>query len=238
MGKSSPFRFILIKGMKSMTEKERKDIEEQIAALKKEKADLEILAQMQDNFQHAYKIFLNSVYGFTGTKYSPVFNRDIAESVTLTGQETIKEMVRFTNDELNKLVENEDGNGEWIVAGDTDSVGGDSIVIINGKKMTIEEAYELAASDDFIEVSKNGTEVAFFGKDVLTPRGADGEEAQIVNISRHKVTKPRWEISVPGQHPLSVTEDHSIKVLRNNEIVDVKPSEILKTDSIIVIEVV
>ena len=215
-----------------MDKAEKEKLEQELKDLEKEKAELEILAQMQDNFQHAYKIFLNSVYGFTGTRYSPVYNKDIAESVTLTGQETIKEMVRFTNDELNKLGQ----KGEWIVAGDTDSVDGDTKVLVNDNMMTIKEAYEKAAEDGFVEKTRNGTEVAFFSKNESTIVGVDDEESEIVNISRHKVTKEKWKIQVPGHKPLYVTSDHSIKVLRNNEIIDVKPSEIEKTDYIIVME--
>jgi len=93
----------------------RDEIIKKIEELKKQKEKAEFDANLQDVFQHSYKIFLNSVYGFTGTKYSPVFNKDIAESVTLTGQNVIKEMVGFTNKCLNKLGNTDDSTG-WVVA--------------------------------------------------------------------------------------------------------------------------
>ena len=58
------------------------ELKNKIAKLKKKKHDLEALAKMQDVFQHSYKIYLNSVYGFTGTQYSPVFSVDLPTNVT------------------------------------------------------------------------------------------------------------------------------------------------------------
>ena len=42
--------------------------------------------QKFNTFQHAYKILLNSAYGYTGNPYAPLADDDIASSVTLSGQ--------------------------------------------------------------------------------------------------------------------------------------------------------
>lgn len=93
----------------------RQEILDKIEELKKKRNEAKAKAKLQDVFQHSYKIFLNSVYGFTGTQFSPVFNKDIAESVTLTGQTVIKEMLNFTNKCLNRIGKTSE-DSEWVVA--------------------------------------------------------------------------------------------------------------------------
>ena len=99
----------------------KEELIKKIEKLKEEKEKAEALAKIQDVFQHSFKIYLNSVYGFTGAQYSPVFSQDIAEAVTLTGQATTKEMVRYTNAALNKIGKTDD-SVQHVIAGDTDSV--------------------------------------------------------------------------------------------------------------------
>ena len=55
---------------------------------------------------------MNSVYGVFGTPFSPIYDADIAQSVTLTGQ--------FINKGVNAMIEDKFGKGNT-VAGDTDS---------------------------------------------------------------------------------------------------------------------
>jgi intein/homing endonuclease len=54
-------------------------------------------------------------------------------------------------------------------------------------------------------------------------------------IMKHKVNKEIFEIKI-GTRKVIVTEDHSIIVLRNNNLVSCKPKEILKTDKLIYIK--
>lgn len=211
----------------------KEEILAKIEELKKQKADLEVKIINQDNTQVAYKVFLNSVYGFTGTQYSPVFNKNVAEAVTLTGQKTIKEMVKFTNSELNKL--NPDmKDEEWVIAGDTDSVSKDTVIKVNGHQMSVADAFIEAAKNGFIDKLQNGTEVAIPCFPMLTSTLLLGA-CKVNNISRHKVKKKRWSITVPGlPKPLLVTEDHSIIVKRNGEFCEVSPKDIKPTDLVIV----
>lgn len=62
--------------------------------------------------QWTYKIVLNSIYGFMGFKYSPIFNKIIAESIT-QGQ---RYQFTYQKDYLSNLENNE------ILYGDTDSI--------------------------------------------------------------------------------------------------------------------
>lgn len=92
----------------------KEEIKNKIAELKKERDNLKVLSNIQDLKQHAYKIFLNSSYGVLGSAYYSCFDLDNAEAVTLSGQTVIKEMVRYVNEILNKLINSE--KNEYVVA--------------------------------------------------------------------------------------------------------------------------
>lgn len=207
----------------------KQEILDKIEELKKKKAKAEFDAKLQDVFQHSFKIMLNSVYGFTGTKFSPVFNRDIAESVTLTGQSVIKEMVQFTNKCLNKIGKNEKEE-EWVIAGDTDSVFSSAKILLNDKSIEIKDAFEIVK--DKLDVLENGTEVSIPHRPFKT-HSLNGK-TYIKNISRHKIKKQMYSIKIPGYDELAITSDHSIMVQRDNEIIECKPNEIRETDYLII----
>lgn len=77
-----------------------------------------------DSVQYAYKINLNSLYGYMGNAYAPMGDDDIASSVTLTGQNVIKKSA----DLFIESIVNKHSNisksilEESIVYGDTDSL--------------------------------------------------------------------------------------------------------------------
>jgi hypothetical protein len=58
------------------------------------------------------------------------------------------------------------------------------------------------------------------------------ENKPIKNIMKHKVKKRMFKIKWKGKS-LVITEDHSIIVERSNNIIDVSPKDILKTDRLI-----
>jgi DNA polymerase elongation subunit (family B) len=175
---------------------------------------------------------LNSVYGFTGTQFSPVFSQDIAEAVTLTGQATTKEMVRYTNAALNKLG-GTDLSTSHVVAGDTDSVFSDAKIYVNNNLKTIKDTFNEFINDGKLEILQNGTEVIVPNKKFET-KSINGL-TYIKNISRHKVSKGQYKISINEQQTLNITEDHSIMIYRNGEIIECKPNEIKNTDYLIVL---
>lgn len=47
-------------------------------------------AQLQKGLQQNYKILINSVYGYVGSKFSRLYDKDNAVAVTATGQEVLK----------------------------------------------------------------------------------------------------------------------------------------------------
>ena len=93
---------------------------EQQEIIKPKLRELETLHQNLNNRQHAYKIFLNSIYGQLGNKYFPLFDLDNAEAVTLSGQKVIKGSAIFLQDYFRKKYKLPDYTAP--VAGDTDSL--------------------------------------------------------------------------------------------------------------------
>lgn len=59
-------------------------------------------AEYQELISWSFKIVLNSLYGVTGNKYSQFFDRDIAESITLSGQHIIKNSEQYLNTIIRK----------------------------------------------------------------------------------------------------------------------------------------
>ena len=208
----------------------KEELIKKIEKLKLEKEKHEALAKIQDVFQHSFKIYLNSVYGFTGTQFSPVFSQDIAEAVTLTGQATTKEMVRYTNAALNRLG-NTDDSISHVVAGDTDSVFSKAKIYVNNKLKTIENVFNDFINDGNIEILQNGTEVVIPNLKMET-KSINGSTL-IKNISRHKVSKGQYKISIQGKDSLKITEDHSIMIYRDGQVIECKPNEIKNSDYLI-----
>ena len=117
--------------------------------------------------------------------------------------------------------------------GDTDSVSANSKITLNGVKVTIEELYRLLFEEgNRVDKLNNGTEVVLSEKtEYLTPT-INGNR-KIKNVSRHKVSKNKWEIFIKDKEPLYITEDHSIIVYRDGELIECKASEILATDYLV-----
>lgn len=72
------------------------------------------------NMQLAKKIQLNSAYGALSNIYFRWFNRDLAESITKSGQLSIRWMERKMNAYLNKVLKT--GDHDYVIACDTDSM--------------------------------------------------------------------------------------------------------------------
>lgn len=82
--------------------------------------ELEYEIAMCHNMQMAKKIQLNSAYGALGNRFFRWFDRKYAESITKSGQVSIRWMENNMNAYLNKLMKTEDV--DYVIACDTDSM--------------------------------------------------------------------------------------------------------------------
>jgi DNA polymerase elongation subunit (family B) len=214
------------------------DIERQIEQLKTTNNKTEIFNLTQrrselDNIQQAYKISLNSLYGALANAGFRYFNPDVAESITLTGQLLLRSLEAkfdFALGDLMKL----DCTGAMFYA-DTDSVVGDTIIKINGLDTTIADYYDINNNKPIYEDNFNKSFVKPVCRDTtqsINVKKKSIETKNVVHIMKHRVKKRMYKITV-GDSAVTVTEDHSVMILRNNRIMKVKPNEITGNDKCI-----
>ena len=103
---------------RSVIKKKMLDAKSQYEKTKSSYLEAEI-NQLENN-QMSIKILLNSLYGALANKHFKYFDNALAESVTLTGQLSIKWAERAINQEMNKILKTDDF--DYVIAIDTDSV--------------------------------------------------------------------------------------------------------------------
>lgn len=228
-----------------------------IEELNKRLAELQKKSSDYYNQEQGIKLTLNSIYGALGNQWFACFNPDVAESVTLQGQDiwrfAEKIINRYFNDMWHQDTELHEKMGvrnvrklnmDLIIYGDTDSVLGTSkLFIMNdiGEKneISIEDLFNLLAEFDDIFVDFKGNHIIEVkGISTLNYKKEKIEYSPIKKIIRHRVRKPKWKITTESGKEVIVTNDHSITVFRNGEKIHIKPSEInLDTDEILSVEV-
>lgn len=117
---------------------------------------------------------------------------------------------------------------------DTDSVRGDSIIVTDKGKITIEDWYNNNLVNGSAGETLTGHESVNTFDKILN---FDNElyYAPVKRIIRHKVSKAKWKLRTKSGKEVIVTNDHSMIVFRDGIKMEVKPCEILKTDKILVI---
>jgi hypothetical protein len=193
--------------------------------------------------QHCQKIFLNSVYGILGLSSSRLYNKDNAESTTISGQTIIKSSEKIVIEHFKKIyakygktIEDTRNIVQYI---DTDSVAGDSIINTNlYGRCKIEDAFNKLKNDrDVLNITDiSGRDFVFPEK--LTLPYYDEHSKTVKNgkveyVEKHMVKKKMYKLKTKTKKEIIVTEDHSIMVLRDDFLIQVYPKDILKTDKII-----
>ena len=183
--------------------------------------------------QLTLKILINSLYGALGNKNFILANPDMAAAITSSGRFFIQLLANNVERRLQELLPSEK---PYILSGDTDSVVSSTILRINSEDITIGELFD--TTDNPVIVTPSGNEVKRVdGKYSLTYTPELGVHYQPVDyVMRHKVKKRMYRIT-SGDKSVEVTCDHSLKVMRNNELIDVKPSDLQKGDRIVRVQV-
>ena len=124
-----------------------------------------------------------------------------------------------------------------MIAGDTDSVVGDTIINIDGNDIKIEDYFNKCQKTK--KVIKNdiiNDDYVYEGCGKSLCMDADGVKRKPVKyVMKHKVKKRMFKITVGGKS-VTVTEDHSVIVKRNGELISVKPQDITEYDLLITLE--
>lgn len=207
------------------------------------------------NEEQAVKLTLNSIYGALGNQYFALFNTDVAESVTLQGQDIWKFAEKIVNRYFNDMwhidTELHEKMGvsnvrklsrDFVLYGDTDSSIGDTTVIIEYNNLI-----ERIKFKDLFKIFSKTHEIFLDHKnnEIIEPRNLqtlnykdDVLFSKVKKIIRHKVRKAKWKIITSSGKEIIVTNDHSITIFRDGKKIHIKPSEInMLTDEILSIDI-
>jgi len=225
--------------------------EEKLLELRKKAEVLKGEIDYYNALQNALKLVLNGSYGAFTTKYFVLFNQYIGASITAQGRELTRLMDKVNEDywynqwhldtETHKklFIKNvkafQKATDPVSIYADTDSVSSDSIIQTDRGKFTIEDLYIACLNYGSAGNTLTGHESMNCPFGILNYKDGDLEYTNAKRIIRHKVSKSKWKLKTKSGKEVIVTNDHSMIVFRDGVQLEVKPSEILKTDKILVV---
>lgn len=179
--------------------------------------------------QIALKTLINSLYGALGNKAFILINEKIAQAITGNGRYFIKSFGRRIEKYLQSLKK---WNKPYYIYSDTDSCVGDTLISTSLGDIKIEDLFEKSGE---IVKNENGSFVKRLDEKILAKSMNSDFEIQdkkIIYVMKHKVNKRMFKISVNNKSVI-ITEDHSVMIKRNDNLISAKPIEILETDDLI-----
>lgn len=222
--------------------------------ISKKMEDISKQIRKLDLKQNAIKLLINSIYGAFGNKWFYFYNPDIAQSITLQGQDLIKFSIKAVNfyfrekwhldQELHKqlgidhyLIDKIDEDAA--IYTDTDSVASDSIVCSKRfGNLTVSDYYDLCEANGSAGETLSGHESVLSGKDkILNWSKKKGlYYAPVKRVIKHKVSKERWKLTTESGKEIVVTGDHSLIVFREGEQIEITARDInIETDKVLTV---
>jgi len=194
-----------------------------------EKHDALLQSAYWNRQQQIRKIQLNSLYGCLLQEGSKFYDRRLGQSTTLTGRMINRHMCSKVNE---IITGNYHYEGVAVIAGDTDSCWKSAILNTSLGIKNIETLF----NECQIKWNNNDKEYAVDERvKVSTYQNGTEQLLPIKYVYRHKVSKGKYKITTSNNKSVIVTEDHSIMVKRNNELIEVKPKELVSSDIIITV---
>jgi len=202
------------------------EIEKELIASRKfakkkmaEYADVDPALEAAWNCQQlAYKVTCNSIYGITGAGVSPIYNKDVAASITATGRKMIifsKNYVEQNYVDLPITLKRSNISTKNILVKKAscvygDSVVGDTPILVRFGKSYQTAKYikigELIPRNELYLTCDDGKEVVpLIDIEVWSDKGW----SQIHNVIRHKTHKMIYRVTTKNSL-VEVTEDHSL----------------------------
>ena len=209
--------------------------ESELRELPKEKLE-ELLDQAQNKEslfntkQLVEKTLINSLYGSLANKWFPLFNEEMAAAITGNGRYFIRKLANYIEEKLQGMYPQEK---EYIIYGDTDSCIGSTLIETSKGEMCIESLYDELTGK--IEARGENNFIKHVSEDVYTNsvnKNIELESKRINYVMKHLVNKKMYEISHLG-NTVTVTEDHSVILLRDNKLIEAKPRDILESDQLL-----
>jgi hypothetical protein len=197
-------------------------------------------------------LVLNGSYGAFAAPYFILFNNYVAGTITAEGRKLTQTMDKVNEDywynqwhldtELHQAMNLKNvtpipRTEEVSIYADTDSCDSNTIIRTNTNQLTIEDWYNLNIENGSGGSTIKGHESVLTNDKILNYSKDIGiYYAQVKRIIRHKVTKDKWKLKTKTGKEIIVTNDHSMIVFRDGNQIEVKPSEILNTDKILVLK--
>jgi DNA polymerase elongation subunit (family B) len=183
-----------------------------------------------DKIALAKKTLIASCYGYFTSNYSQLSNIYLAQSITTTG----RVLTQAVKKNVNSIFLKEYGYKPFIYS-DTDSVDGNSILVI--REGCIE--YEITIEDLYSRFNYKNSNLE---KSIINVRDSnlytrslnrrsELEYKKILYIMRHDTNKVLYEVST-NSNSVIITEDHSLIIERDNQLLDIKPDNIEESDNI------
>lgn len=217
-------------------------------------AELQNTQQLQDKIQHALKLALNGMYGALSNQHFRHYDIRLANSTTGTGRMVVTHIADMAKRLLSQYKPGDkqytvgheslrDLRDDTIIAGDTDSVCFDTNVLIkNGKSdfesASIESHFEKLAAERGTFTSngkqflKYSTPLYGMCYDDLNDRVT---EKEIATIYRAPATKRQFKITTETGKSVIVTEDHSLMILVDGQLVERSPKDVRVGDTVITV---
>lgn len=229
------------------------DIVDMLIKKRKEYKDLmkenigkdQMLVDRYDTMQKTVKIITNSLYGGQSNIRFRLYDYEVARSITSTGREIAKIAAVVADNCINQMIKNKSNKFEhvdipidWdklseqalpnVIYGD--SVTGDSLIRTGMGNIPIKEIW-----DNYTRTEET---LNYLGKEYLmrpfiTILGSDDRLYIPHNIMKHKTKKKLYKLTTESGKVVTVTEDHSLIVMRDNIKKVIKPTELLETDQLI-----
>ena len=154
----------------------------------------------------------------------------MAKAITMSGQLAI----RYVQEKLDLYLEKTFKQTNKYIYSDTDSCEGSTLIKTDEGDIKIEDLYKNINGKIIVDdkLNNNFIKECYDKKAYGVTKDKKVVLKDIKYIMKHKVKKKLYKITVKGKS-VTITEDHSIIVLRENKLTDVKPNEIKKGDKII-----
>lgn len=200
------------------------------------------LSNRYTNFEQAVKRSTNSIYGAFGNKWFHFFDVDIAQSITAQGKDAIlyaeKVINKYFNEFFHKDKEvhehfnikvNKQLQQPAVIYIDTDSVDGKSELVVNNYRIKIEDFWSQCSKINGYDVDERGNEITYPDSNTQILNWTEDKglnNIPVKRVIRHKVKKKKWKVKTKSGKEVVITDDHSIMVKRNGQLIKLRASEI------------
>lgn len=200
---------------------------------------LELCSYYEEQYdigQKVKKILINSLYGAITKQAFIVYNMFVAGAITSTGRYFIQMLGKYLEDFLQEKLPS---NSRYWVYSDTDSAVFDTKICLktNGynKVISIGDFYNSLKCDEVQTLSGNLVKKVDNILTLSVSENLDLEYKRIKYVMKHTVSKRMFTIKVKNKS-VTVTEDHSLIVLRDGKLIACKAKDIQKEDKICLLQ--